>query len=176
MGKGKVTILVAAALVAGLVLGTVGLASAATSSTAATQGFGARMGGVMRQAGGSLADIVAKLTGQSTTDVYAQRKAGKSFAAIAAAKGLSADKLTSDALAARKAALDSAVKAGKITQAQADTMYARMKDRVPDRINSAAPAGCDGSGSGAGRGSGGGAGRGAGRGAGGGCGGNCVQP
>jgi hypothetical protein len=173
MSKGKVTILVAGALVAGLVLGTVGLASAATTATTSTAGFGARMGGVMRQAGGTLADIVAKLTGQTTAQVYAQRADGKSFADIASAKGVSAAKLTADALAARKAALAAAVKAGTITQAQADLMASRMQDRLSTRVTSPAPAGCDGTGSGAGRGAGGG---GFGRGAGGCGGGGCVQP
>ena len=70
---------------------------------------------------------MAKLTGQTTAQVYTQRAAGKSFADIASAKGISADKVASDALAARKTALAAAVKAGTITQAQADTMLARMQ-------------------------------------------------
>lgn len=177
MSKGKVTILVAAALVAGLALGSVGLASAATAQTATGAArVGAGLGGIMRQAGGRIADVVAKLTGQPVADVYAARKDGKSFADIAKAKGVSADKVTADVLAARKAALADAVKAGTITQAQADAMYDRIDDRIPARITSAAPAGCDGTGSGAGRGSGGGRGMmGGGKGAGAGaCGGACV--
>lgn len=165
MTRNRTIVFVAAALVAGLVLGSVGIASAATRTTGTPgAGLGAQVGGMMRQAGASLADVVAKLTGQTTAQVYAQREAGKSFAEIASAKGVSADKVTVDALAARKAALAAAVKAGTITQAQADTMLARMQTRIPARVTSPAPAGCDGTGSGAGRG-------GMGRGAGGGCGG-----
>jgi urease accessory protein UreF len=162
-------LIVSAALVAGLVLGSVGIASAATTATTGTPraGFGAQVGGMLRQAGVSLADIVAKLTGQTAAQVYTQRAAGKSFADIASAKGVSADKVTADALAARKTALAAAVKAGTLTQAQADTMLARMQTRIPQRITDPAPAGCDGTGSGAGRG---GMGRGAGGGGGGGCG------
>jgi hypothetical protein len=168
MSRNRTIIFVAAALVAGLVLGSVGIATAATTATSTT-GFGARVGGVMRQTGATIADVVAKLTGQTTAQVYTQREAGKSFADIAAAKGVSADKVTADALAARKAALAAAVKAGTITQAQADAMAARQATRIPSRITDPAPANCDGTGSGAGRGGmGGGMGRGAG---GGGCGG-----
>jgi hypothetical protein len=166
MSKGKVAIFVVAALVAGLALGSVGIASAATTGT-----VGAGLGGIMRQAGGTIADIVAELTGKTTAEVYAQRKDGKSFEAIAAEKSISADKVAAEVLAARKTAADAAVKSGTITQAQADAALARMKTRVATKITSAAPAGCDGTGSGAGRGMM-GAGRGAGAGA---CGGACVN-
>lgn len=166
MSRNRTVLLVVAALVAGLVLGSVGIASAATTTTGTPgAGFGAQVGGMFRQAGASLADVVAKLTGQTTAQVYTQRAAGNSFADIASAKGVSADKVTADALAARKAALAAAVKAGTLTQAQADIMLARMQTRIPQRITDPAPAGCDGTGSGAGRGMG--------RGAGGGCGGDC---
>jgi len=174
MKRGTTIALVSGALVAGLALGTVGIAFAAPSRTATgTTGFGARLGAVCRQAGGTIADIVAKVTGQSTTDVYASRAAGKSFADIAAAKGVSADTLTADVIAARKTALDAAVKAGTITQAQADAMLANMKANVSTKVTSTAPSTCTGAGPGSG------AGKGAGRGmmGAGGRGGACVaQP
>ena len=163
MKRGTTIALVSGALVAGLALGTVGIAFAAPSRTATgTTGFGARLGAVCRQAGGTIADIVAKVTGLSTTDVYASRAAGKSFADIAAAKGVSADTLTADVIAARKTALDAAVKAGTVTQAQADAALTNMKTNVAVKVTSAAPSTCTGAGPGAGTGSGGG--RGAGRG------------
>jgi len=174
MKRGTTIALVSGALVAGLALGTVGFAFAAPSRTATgTAGFGARVGAVCRQADGTIADIVAKVTGLSTTDVYASRAAGKSFADIAAAKGVSADTLTADVIAARKTALDAAVKAGTITQAQADTMLANMKANVSTKVTSTAPGTCTGAGPGSG------AGKGAGRGmmGAGGRGGACVtQP
>ncbi len=171
MKKGRTGIFVAAALVAGLALGSVGIASAAVSkSGTVTAGFGAGMARFGRTAGASLADVVAKLTGKTTEDVYTERQAGKSFAEIAGQKGISADKVVSSALTARKSALDAAVKAGTITRVQADAMYDRMDDRIPEAVKSAAPAGCDGSGAGTGRGQGGGGRMGAGRG-GAGCGG-----
>jgi len=176
MKRGTTAGLVAAALVAGLALGSVGVAFAGSTTTTATTGPGARFGALCRQAGGTIADIVAKVTGQSTTDVYAAREKGQSFADIAAAKGVSADKLTADVLAARKTALDAAVKAGTITQERADTMLANMKTRVPAKLTSDAPGTCTGAGPGSG--SGGGQGRGQGRGmmGGGSCGGaGCTQ-
>lgn len=138
MNKGKVAILVAAALVAGLALGSVGIASAATATTATT-GPVAGFVGICRTAGASLADVVAKLTGKTTADIYAERTSGKSFAAIASEKGVSSEKVVAEALKARKSALDAAVKAGTITQAQADLMYGRMDDRIPARVNSTGP-------------------------------------
>jgi hypothetical protein len=155
MKRGTTIALVSGALVAGLALGTVGLAFAAPAgATTPTAGFGAHMVAVCRQAGGTIADIVAKVTGQSTTDVYAAREAGKSFADIAAAKGVSAEKLTADVVAARKTALDVAVKAGTVTQAQADIALANMKANVSTRITSAAPGTCTGAGPGSGSGRG----------------------
>ncbi len=165
MGKGRVVAIAAAALVAGLVLGSFGLASAATTTSTPGAGFGARMGAMWN--GSTLADIVAKLTGLSADQVRTDRQAGKSFEQIAGAKNVSADKVVSAALDARKAALDAAVKDGRITQAQADTAYANMKSRITTKVGSTAP-GCTGAGLGSGGGFGGGRGRG------GGCGGACL--
>jgi len=170
MKTGKIAALVVAALVAGLALGTVGTAVAAPSTVAsATAGFGA----ICRQAGGTIAEIVAKATGSSVDAVYAARAKGESFADIASADGVSADQLADEVLAARKAALDDAVKAGTITQAQEDAALANMKTRVSAKIASDAPSTCTGAGTGAGAGCGAGGGRGAGRGVGA-CGGVCT--
>lgn len=150
MKRGTTIALVSGALVAGLALGTVGIAFAAPSNTATgTTGFGTRLGAVCRQAGGTIADIVAKVTGKSAADVSAARAKGDSFADIAATKGISAGTLTDDVLAARKTALDAAVKAKTITQAQADAALARMKTNVSAKITSDAPSGCTGTGAGA---------------------------
>jgi hypothetical protein len=182
MKRGTIAAMVAAALVAGLALGSVGIATAATASTTATGGFGAGIGALCRQAGGTIADIVAKATGQSTADVYAARAKGDSFADIASAKGISADTLTADVVAVRKTALDASVKAGTVTQTQADTALASMKTRVAAKVTSDAPSTCTGAGPGSGAGGGqgrgmmGGAGGSQGRGTGA-CGGaGCVQP
>lgn len=161
-----------AALVAGLVLGSMGVATAAPAKTrAAATGLRLQMGATFKAAGATMADVVAKLTGQSVEDVRAAREEGKSFSAIAAEKNVSSEKVVSDTLAARKALLDKAVADKKITQAQADAAYAQMKTRLTERVDSTTA--CTGAGGGAGGGcgmGGGGRGMGGGRGAGG-CGG-----
>lgn len=183
----RVAALIAAALVAGLALGTVATGFAATpavnrtasaTATAPGAGLGLKLGAAMRDAGGRLVDVVAKLTGLSADDVQAKRAAGQSFEQIAASKDVSADKVVAQALAVRKQLLDEKVKAGVITQAQADAALAAMKTRLESRVaNTAACTGQGGGGCGGGGGGcgmGGGMGRGMGRGAGaGGCGGAC---
>ena len=125
----------------------------------------------MKAAGGRLVDVVAKLTGLSAEDVQAKRADGQSFEQIAATEDVSADNVVAQALAVRKQLLDEKVKAGVITQAQADAALAQMKTRLESRI--ANTAACTGQGSGGGcGGGGGGCGMGGGRGMGaGGCGG-----
>ena len=80
MKKSKAIALVSVGLVAGLVLGSIGIASAATGtdSTAATCGVGIGMGRTIRDAGARLVDIVADLTGLTVDEVKEQRVAGES--------------------------------------------------------------------------------------------------
>ncbi|MDO8964825.1 MAG: hypothetical protein Q7W30_10100 [Coriobacteriia bacterium] len=169
MSRTRMIALVSAALVAGLVLGTLGLASAATTAPAAA---GTGLGASFRAAGARLVDVVASLTGAKVEDVQAKRVAGTSLASIASAKGISASEVVAKALAARKAVLDAQVKAGTITQARADQVLAFQKTRLTERVSStAACAGGNGNcgtggGAGGGCGMGGGQGRGMGRGAG----------
>jgi len=174
MKSGRIAALVAAALVAGVVVGNAasGFAAAppATTTGTNTAGMGMRLGTAMRDAGGRLADAVAKLTGMSVEEVQAKREAGTSFADVASAKGVSAEKVVDQTLAVRKTVLSAKVKDGAITQDQADAALDRMQDRLTDRVKST-DASCDGTG-GNGGGMGGG-GRGAGRG-GAGCGGACT--
>jgi len=137
MNKSKAVMLVSAGLVAGLVLGSVGVSYAATGSGSTTPvlGAGIRMGQAIRDAGGRLVDIVAELTGLSVEDVRAQRAEGNSIADIAEANGVAAEAVVSDALAARKAILDAKVAQGTITQEQADVAYAQMTERITERVS-----------------------------------------
>lgn len=181
MQKGKTVVLVVAALVAGLALGSVGLASAAQKAPQQAQGgLGLRLGTAVRDAGATLADVVASLTGSTVDEVRAERAAGSSFAEIASEAGVSADEVVASALEARKAVLDELVASGRITQAQADAALERMQSRLTDRVNTDAPCGGYGNGAcGGGACGNGGAGalRGGGRGAGwGGCGACVTQP
>lgn len=145
----KTAALIIAALVVGVVAGNVVSVSAAPSTDAtAPAGLGLRMGAAMRDAGGRLADVVASLTGQTVDEVRDLRKDGTSFADIAAAKDVSSKEVVDAALKVRAEILSERVKAGVITQDQADDALARMETRLTDRVSSTEP-GCAGGGSGA---------------------------
>jgi hypothetical protein len=165
----------AGGLVAGLALGSVstGFAGTVTNSAPAqaVARCGAGLGGAVGAAGGRMLDVVANLTGQTPAQVATQRASGKTFAQIAADKNISTDQIVGQALKVREQVLATKVKAGSISQSQADTALSAMKSRVTQRLTD--PSACDGSGpnGGAGAGSGGGAGAGSGRGSGGGQGG-----
>ncbi|MBN1192992.1 MAG: hypothetical protein JXA36_04810 [Coriobacteriia bacterium] len=133
MKKSKAITLVSFGLVAGLVLGSMGVSYAATG-TAAGSGLGVRMGQFIRDAGGRLVDVVADLTGLTADEVKAERAEGESLADIAAANGSSSEAVVSSALEARKAILDAKVADGSITQEQADAAYARMSERLTERV------------------------------------------
>lgn len=178
MRKRTVAMYIVAALVAGVVLGSFGIATAAPSKAAsATAGARLQLGAAVKASQATLADAVAKLTGKTVAEVRTERAAGESFADIASASGVSASKVVSDTLAARKAMLAELVKQGKITQVQADAALARMTTRLNQKATSTT-AGCAGAGTctggtciGTGSGSGAGTGGGRGRGSGGVCGG-----
>lgn len=184
----RTTILVVAALALALLAGNamIGVAAPASdpAATVAATGFtgmGLRLGAAMRDAGGRLADVVARLTGSDVDDVITKRMAGESFADIAAEDGIGSDAVVDEALKVRTDLLAERVKDGTITQDQADAALARMKTRLTERVESTDEA-C-GAGGGFGRGGGGGRGAGGGRGPGGGmgmggaggCGGACAQ-
>lgn len=161
MSKSKWYGIVAASLVAGLVLGTLGSAAAASSKAAPVSGAAATpatcglgIGRSMRDAGGRLIDVVASLTGKSESAVQAERVAGKTFSQIAAESDVTRDQVVSKALTTRTTALDAAVKAGTVTQAQADLALARMKTQLTTRVDATGTT-C-GNGAGTGRGSSGG--------------------
>lgn len=168
--------LVTAGLLAGLILGTAGLAFAAGPKAAPNTpaavaqscvGAGLKMGQVFKAQGARMIDTVAKLTGLSAAEVTAQRQSGKSLAEIAKAKGVTSGEVVAKTLAQRKAILDQYVKDGRITAAQAKLMLDRMSAQMKSRVDSTGA--CQG-----GQGCGQGGGCGMGRGQGGGCqGGGC---
>ncbi len=136
---GKAITMVAVGLVAGLVLGSMGIASAAPTTdpaTGETLGYGARMGVAIHEAGARMADIVADLTGLSVEDVEARRADGETVADIAESEGVDPSAVTDEALAARKTILDEKVADGTIDQETADLMLERMTDRISERIDS----------------------------------------
>ena len=89
-------------------------------------GFG-RAGGLSAAAGYlglSTSQLITKLQSGQTLAQIAQATSGKSVAGLVAAM-----------TAAQKTELDNAVKAGRLTQAQADSLSAALKDRVTAMVN-----------------------------------------
>lgn len=83
--------------------------------------------------GKSLA-AVATYLGLTQAELRAELESGKTLAQIAKAQGKSVDGLKAKLKAEAKTKLDAAVKAGRITQARADQMLARMTERLDDMI------------------------------------------
>lgn len=166
MSKRKAFLLVTAGLVAGLVVGSVGVSYAVTetSSTGPLVGTGVRMGQAIRDAGARLVDVLADLTGLSTDEIQAQRAEGESIADIAEANGVDSDDVVSAALDARKELLDARVADGTITQEQADLAYETMSGRLAERVTTDATGAPAWSGKGGGMGGGRGGGMGGGMG------------
>ena len=94
--------------------------------------FGGRGGpggfrmGVDRQV---LLDAAAKTMNITTTELQTQLQNGQTIAQLAQAHGTTEQAVTNAVLAAAKAQLDQAVKAGTLTQAQADSSYAQLQQR-----------------------------------------------
>lgn len=79
-------------------------------------------------------DAVAELLGLTAEEIQAERQDGKSLAQIAANQGVSVDKLVETILAEKKDVLTALVADGKLTQAQADAMIARMQTQVQTAV------------------------------------------
>ena len=152
MNKKRVAAAVAGALVAGVVMGSAvsGFAASKSSPPTSATTTGLRLGASMRQSGARLLDVVAKLTGLTTGEVAAERKAGKTFTQIAATKNVDASAVVAEAINARQELLSTKVKDGTITQAQSDAALAKMKARLTSRVDSTNP-NCTGAGAGSGQ-------------------------
>ena len=92
-------------------------------------------GGPGMHRGGHL-DAAAAYLGVSEDALRAQLEDGKTLADVAkAAKGKSVDGLVAALVADEKEKVDAAVKAGHLTQAQADAILADAKARTTDLVN-----------------------------------------
>jgi len=98
---------------------------------------GPGQGGPGRGGPGHAAEMtaVAKALGITETDLQTQLKAGKSLAAIAKAKGVPLQTVIDAIVAQEKTELAAAVKAGRLTQAQADQMSKDVVARVTAEVN-----------------------------------------
>lgn len=92
--------------------------------------------GDKRGAGRQFLAQAAKALNMQPKDFIAELKAGKTVEAIAKEHGSSEQAVVDAVLKAAKARLDAAVKAGKLTQAQADKGYAGLQKRVPLALHS----------------------------------------
>lgn len=110
----------------------------ATGSPAAGQPGWDGNGGRGGHHGGMDADDVtaaAKVLGMTDAQLTAQLQAGQSVAQVAKAKGVDIQKVIDAIVAADKEEIAAAVKAGTMTQAQADQRLANLDQHVTDEVN-----------------------------------------
>jgi hypothetical protein len=97
------------------------------------EGPGGRFGGMgMNKAA---QDAAAKTLGLTTDKLHAALESGKSLADVAKAQKVSVSSLVKAMVSATETELTAAVKAGRITQAQADTMTKSLTQRITNRVN-----------------------------------------
>lgn len=97
-------------------------------------GHGGHGGGFGHHGPASLA-AAATYLGLTEAELHAQLESGKSLAEVAKAKDKSVDGLKKAITAEAKTKLDAAVKAGTLTQAQADELLARTTEHLDDLVN-----------------------------------------
>ncbi len=84
-------------------------------------------------------DAAATYLGLTAAELRTQLQSGKTLAQIAQDKGKSVDGLVDALVADAKSHLDAAVTAGKLTQAQEDSMLSDLKQHVTDLVNGKLP-------------------------------------
>jgi hypothetical protein len=89
--------------------------------------------------GGLSPDAVAKVLGITVDELRAAHEAGKTLAQIAADEGISKADLISKLVAAAKAQLAADVKAGLLTQAQADERSSTLTARITEMVDRDGP-------------------------------------
>jgi DNA-binding CsgD family transcriptional regulator len=89
-------------------------------------------------------DAAASYLGLTEAQLHSELASGKTLAQIAKDHGKSADGLVNALVNAAKQKLDAAVKAGRLTQSQADQMLSDLQSRITDLVNGKLPAPGDG--------------------------------
>jgi hypothetical protein len=115
----------------------------AAKSTGSAWAGAARFGGGFGRGGASGDDFAAAATylGITTDVLKSDLQSGKTLAQIAdATTGKSATGLIQALVASEQSKLDAAVTAGKLTQAQEQTLLANLQQRVTDLVNGTRPA------------------------------------
>ncbi len=85
--------------------------------------------------------VAAAEIGISETDLNAALTSGETIAAVAKAHNVDAQKVIDALVADGQSELAAAVKAGTLTQAQADTQQAQVTQRATDQVNGTMPVG-----------------------------------
>jgi len=98
-------------------------------------GMGGRGGGVAGMGMTQSHDAAAKALGMTSDQLYAAVQGGKSLADVAKDQKVSVDSVVKAMVADAEADLAAAVKAGTLTQAQADTMKSSLTERITDQVN-----------------------------------------
>lgn len=121
------------------VFGLFAVGTASAQGPAPTPGgppFGVPFWGGVANGYSVMTDTITKLLGMTWQQVYDARVSGKTMSDIAKSKGITDQQLIDAMLAGQKSVIDQAVKDGRLTQAQADWMAARMKSMVPLALTS----------------------------------------
>ena len=84
--------------------------------------------------GQGLFQPIADLLGMTPDQVVAERRAGKSLADIAAARGVDQATLVQAITVTARARLDEQVSAGRLTAERADALYQRIQQGVPQMV------------------------------------------
>ena len=90
--------------------------------------------------GGAKLDGAAAYLGITEAQLRSELENGKTLAQVAKAHGKTAAGLVDALVADAQKKLDAAVKAGKLTQSEADDMLAGLKDRITELVNGRFPA------------------------------------
>jgi hypothetical protein len=99
-------------------------------------GPGGRFGGMHLS---QIHDAAAKALGLTTDKLNTALESGKSLAEVAKAQSVSVSSLVKAMVASAEDDLAAAVKAGKMTQAEANTMKSSLTERITDRVNGVRP-------------------------------------
>jgi lambda repressor-like predicted transcriptional regulator len=100
------------------------------------RGPGSFRGGPDGGPGQRLFQPVADLLGMTPDQVVAERRAGKSLAAIAAERGVDQTTLVQAITVSARARLDEQVAAGRLTAERADALYQRIQQGAPRMVTS----------------------------------------
>jgi polyhydroxyalkanoate synthesis regulator phasin len=84
-------------------------------------------------------DAAATYLGLTQDQLHTELENGKSLADVAKAQGKTVDGLVSAMVSASQSRLDAAVKAGTLTQSQADQIAADLKQRITAMVNGTLP-------------------------------------